>query len=410
MISALAAVRLQVLGDRASTHRRRAVDVGGRRARARARLPSSAASASANAAIRPLGSAQAMVGGDAGDRERALDHVEAVHRVAGDRARRPAGEGARVTDRLGIVEQEVGVEREDHARLVEVDRPARAAGPRRGARPGGAFSSPSGVIARRRAPAGSAAGAASRRRASVGDANGSASSASPRRRRRRAPRRAPSRRRRSPSRSSRSPPCSTTARAVGIVEVEDRGLRPGARRAGRRRVQLVALDLRRPALVALDQQAERARRRTASSSRSGAGCPGSISSGASTYGTMFSTGRRQPARPASDERRAHQLRASSRRRDRRPAPRTRPRGTRARGTPRDSGVPSSSPRLRQYVAAHRWHPEQSVGGLMWRSRDRAGARLGCRGRRRRPAHVRHLDRAVADAGPGCGGSRGTSPC
>jgi len=45
-------------------------------------------------------------------------------------------------------------------------------------------------------------------------------------------------------------------RAIRVVEIEDGGLRPDARRAARRRVEFVALDLGRPAVVALHDEPE----------------------------------------------------------------------------------------------------------------------------------------------------------
>ena len=51
-------------------------------------------------------------------------------------------------------------------------------------------------------------------------------------------------------------PLPHSLRTVGIVQTEDRRLDPGVGRPGRSRVQLVALDLGRPALVTLDHQPE----------------------------------------------------------------------------------------------------------------------------------------------------------
>ena len=60
---------------------------------------------------------QTVVGGNAGRGERALRDVEPVHRV---RIAPAGGIAARERDRVGVVQEEIGVEREDDAGLVEV--------------------------------------------------------------------------------------------------------------------------------------------------------------------------------------------------------------------------------------------------------------------------------------------------
>ena len=136
-------------------------------------------------------------------------------------------------------------------------------------------------------------------------------------------------------------------RAIGIVEAEDRRLREEVGGAEARRMIGVAFDLRRPALVALDEQADAGRRQTASPSRRRAAC-------------------RERA-PRAAGRTERSLRpAGACRRSRRPAPATRPSASGSRGgrpgsshseafcgnsrcrNSLNSGVSATASRLRQY--------------------------------------------------------------
>ena len=62
---------------------------------------------------------QAVVGDRAGDRRCGLDHVEPVHLAAAARDPAPGGKLPRVAHRERAAAEHVGVERDDHLRLVE---------------------------------------------------------------------------------------------------------------------------------------------------------------------------------------------------------------------------------------------------------------------------------------------------
>ena len=155
-------------------------------------------------------------------------------------------------------------------------------------------------------------------------------------------------------------------RAVGIVEAEHGCLDEGARGAEGRGVRRVSLDLRRPPFVALDDQAvgapaerhrrrvvagdsrerrPRARRQTGRSLRPGAGTPRA---------------------PASDSDAPRSI-IMSRRRD----PVGKLRGALLQELPLERGAEFGAIlELRETSpvrSTHRWHPEQSVGGLTGRA-------------------------------------------
>ncbi len=193
-----------------------------------------------------------MIGGDAGDRERALGDVEPVHRGRIATTRRIR---ARQANRVGVVLQEVGVEREDDAGLIElVDGFDLGAG--RGAQAGLSAlvaewrprddtrlreallqqrdEARFGRRARRR-------GDDREARARVGDVLGVE--------------RLPMGEKVVPRLLGAA--LQYDARAVGVIELVDRVLGERIGRALRRRVQVVAFDLGRPALVADHQKSER---------------------------------------------------------------------------------------------------------------------------------------------------------
>ncbi len=218
--------------------------------------------------------AHPVVGVGAGHRERRLDGVEAVHPPG--LVRPPAaGEAAGVGEGLPLGQERVGVEGEDRPGALEVvDRPRRPA--RRGL-DAGEHALLAGRLpdhpARRREAFGEAPGEARRGGGGEGLGEDRQAPAVARLGRDLAPglgevvpgrflRRLIRRLIRSSIRSGalRGAGAGGVAHrpeAVRVVEVEDRRLHPGRGGAARGRVELVALDLGRAALVALDQHAER---------------------------------------------------------------------------------------------------------------------------------------------------------
>ena len=198
--------------------------------------------------------AEAVVGVGTGDRQHGLDRPQTAHLVLRPADAPAGGEAARVADHLRVGVEEVGVDREDRARLLEPvhgeERPPE--------RPGDALvhvSLAGGLVddetgarelrPERRREAEERRGRGGRQE--EGEAVSPFVRARPLR---------PARDERGPARRLAAPPHGRGA--VGVVEVEDRRLHARARRAAARRVQLVALDLRGPPLVALDDESPRA--------------------------------------------------------------------------------------------------------------------------------------------------------
>ena len=155
-------------------------------------------------------------------------------------------------------------------------------------------------------------------------------------------------------------------RAVGIVEAEHGGLDARARGPEGRGVRGVALDLRRSPFVALDDQAVGAPAERHASSRSIGGSRERPPRERSRTGRCL--------RPAAGTRRAP--RATAKRpasiiMSRRVTPSgssDAPSGNSRSRKARDSGRSSSSRETSPVCRCHRWHPEQSVGGLTGRTR------------------------------------------
>ena len=69
------------------------------------------------------GDAQTMVGGGAGDRERALDRVESAHPGGAERLDvAPGGEAPRLLERAPVGDEKVGVERDEDPRFRDIER------------------------------------------------------------------------------------------------------------------------------------------------------------------------------------------------------------------------------------------------------------------------------------------------
>ena len=239
-------MRLQVRGDGLDEGIRRR---GRRRSRRRRRRPRAAKASISAGRHRP-----AVVGARARQRRRGLDDVEAVGALGLAPPRREVADVARHGRARA---EEVGLERHDRRRPCRRRTAARPSSPNASRAPAGTLSRPTGSHA-------------------THFAAGKAARTSPicfcERRRGDRPRQEPEpraavrallleRRACAAARNALhgriSPALGQRLRAVRVVDVEDRGLREDVRAAEARRVQLVALDLDRPALVALGEDAAR---------------------------------------------------------------------------------------------------------------------------------------------------------
>ena len=198
---------------------------------------------------------QALIGGGAGERERALRHPQPVHPSALGRA--PGGEAAGVAQRVGVVGEDIVVEAEHDLGLVEVElRPQRRAERQRGALALGVAGERLPLdparLGERRGEAPPQRGQR-RRGALLGEHREGGAAGRPQRRevrRREGGELVPARGQLAPALAAHH-----LRGAVGVVELEHHGLGEGAGRAEARGVERVALDLDRPPVVAGDQDA-----------------------------------------------------------------------------------------------------------------------------------------------------------
>ena len=312
-----------------------------------------------------------MIGHRSRQRVDAFNDVEAVHRAAGG-ARAPSRrEPSRVTDHLWIGEQRVRVERENHRGSIEPEHEIEVT-PRGGPQSREPVLIADGVVGRPlqsrvwRAELGGQAGQCGRGEG-VGE-NRKAGAAI----------RGMSRGQLAPGRHEIAPGLPRPLlhdrlRAVGIVEAEHRRLDEGARGSERRGVRGVALDLRRSPFVALDDQAvgapaERHGRRVVT------GDPWDDLLGSVDIGDDLFDGAPAPREPRERQRGAeehHHFAPGDSFGKLRGTLRKLPLEMRA-----EFGAILDLPQTSPIGPAHRWHPEQSVGGLTGRSNCAACTSLG----------------------------------